>query len=354
MANISIIAPISDFHKAVNDGFITLRPHREDANLVVANYTPTQQFRNIWDPVTLASRGLIFRLDTGEIVAYPFGKFFNHGDPKTEGIDTSGVIEVMDKADGSCGILYKAPDGRYAVSTRGSMHSEQAEHATKVFRDRYEGNWTPDEDHTFVFEIIYPEGRIVLDYNGMDDLILLGAVNKSTGVSLNRNELESFGWTGPIVEAFNFANYADVFKAPQVSGREGFVVRFVDSDARIKVKFEEYLVIHRLLFNLSERRVWEMLSTGADIDNWLMQIPDEFTKEVKRWRANIAFEFASVKAEAFTVFEDLQGLKDNRREFAQTLMGKGLRKNVVNVVFALLDGKSEENINSVIWTSIRP
>lgn len=354
MSHISTIAPLADFHKAVEDGFITLRPHRDDANLVVANYTPTQQFRNVWDAVTLASRGLIFRLDTGEIVAYPFGKFFNHGDPKTEGIDTNGVIEVMDKADGSCGILYKAPDGRYAVSTRGSMHSEQAEHATQVFRDRYENNWTPDADYTFVFEIIYPEGRIVLDYNGMDDLILLGAVNKTTGVSANRDVLESFGWTGPIVDVFNFDNYADVFRAPQVSGREGFVVRFVDSDARIKVKFEEYLSIHRLLFNLSSRRVWELLSTGVDVDEWLTQIPDEFTAEAKSWRDDLNAQFSSIKGQSDQVFDELQVFKDNRREFAQTLMGKGLPKNVVNVVFALLDGKSEDNINGVIWHSIRP
>lgn len=356
MTHISTIAPISAFRDAQAEGLLTLRPHRLDADMVVANYTPAQQYRNVWDAVTLASRGLIFRLNSGEIVARPFGKFFNHGDPHASHVDTNGAIEVMDKADGSCGILYKAPDGRYAVSTRGSMHSEQAEHATALYRSRYEPVWAPDEDYTFVYEIIYPDGRIVLDYKGMDDLILLGAISKETGVSANRAQLESFNWPGPIIEMFEFDTYTDVFRAPQVSGREGFVVRFVDSDARIKVKFEDYLMLHRFTFDLTERRVWEILAavdSEIDIDEWLMQVPDEFTEEARGWRDGLraAYDDTLVKAQA--AFDAHAHLADNRREFAQALIASGATAPVKAVVFAMLDEADKDRISGIIWKALK-
>jgi putative RNA ligase len=34
---------------------------------------------------------------------------------------------------------------------------------------------------TVLVEIVYPANRIVLDYGGLDDLILLGAVDIATG-----------------------------------------------------------------------------------------------------------------------------------------------------------------------------
>lgn len=357
MTHISQIAPISAFMIAQGEGLVTLRPHQLDADMVVANYTPAQQYHNVWDAVTLASRGLIFRLSNGEIVARPFGKFFNHGDPLVASVDTSGAIEVMDKADGSCGILYKAPDGRYSVSTRGSMHSMQAEHATALYRARYEPVWTPDEDYTFVYEIIYPEGRIVLDYKGMDDLILLGAVNKATGRSVNRAELEAFNWPGPIIEMFEFDTYADVFRAEQVSGREGFVVRFVDSDARIKVKFEDYLMLHRFTFDLTERRVWEILAaidSEIDIDEWLTQVPDEFTEEARQWRDGLRAAYTDILNDATDAFKSLTHLADNRPEFARALNASGARPAVKAVVFAMLDDYDDEDrISRIIWKSLK-
>lgn len=38
--------------------------------------------------------------------------------------------------------------------------------------DRYSA-WTPPTGHTVLFEIIYPENRIVVDYGEMEDLVLL-------------------------------------------------------------------------------------------------------------------------------------------------------------------------------------
>lgn len=354
MANISSIAPMHEFLKNEAEGWISLRPHKEDSNLVIANYTPAQTFRNKWDAVTLASRGLIFFKDTGEIAARPFNKFFNAGQSGTEHIDTTGPVEVTNKEDGSMGISYMAPDMMYSIATRGSMHSEQAEHATGVFRTKYADIWKPDEDFSFIFEIIYREGRIVLDYGTMDDLILLGAVNKETGVSVDRDVLETLGYPGPIVKIYDFPDYQSVFEAEQEQNREGFVVRFNESDERLKIKFDEYLAIHRLMFNLSPRRIWEMLAKGIDVDEWLTQLPDEFTDEAKEWRDTFVTEHDTLLAEAVTAFEAVKHHGEDRRSMAAELQSSGLSKAVISFAFGIAANWEPERVSAAIWKSIDP
>lgn len=354
MNNVASIAPLSEFFRNEAENWITLRPHQDDANLVIANYTPAQAFRNKWDAVTLASRGLIFFKDTGEIVARPFTKFFNAGQSGTEHIDTTGAVEVTNKEDGSMGISYRAPDGLFSISTRGSMHSKQAEHATAVFRSRYADIWTPDENHSFVFEIIYREGRIVLDYGDMDDLILLGAINKATGRSVDRSDIENFGYPGPLVKIYDFPDYQSVFTAEQERNREGFVVRFNESDERLKIKFEEYIAIHRLMFDLSPRRVWEMLSKGINVDEWLAQLPDEFTDEAKGWRDTLLTDHDSLLSGAVSAYGGLKHHKDDRREFAVLLAASGLPKVTVSLVFGMASGWGDDQISKAIWKYLDP
>lgn len=355
MANVNSIASVDTFKDYARNGLISLRPHALDGNLLIANYTPMMTFKQPWDNVTLSSRGLIFFEDSGEIVARPFKKFFNFGQSEGSYIDTSGRIEVANKEDGSMGILYLAPDGEYSIATRGSMSSEQAIHATEVYRSRYASAWNPDEDYSFIFEIIYPEGRIVLDYDGLDDLILLGAVNKETGRSVDRETLLSFGWTGPVAEVYPFNTMEEVFAADQERNREGFVIHFLDADERLKVKFEEYLVIHRLLFNLSERRVWEVLSQGLEIDQWLADLPDEFTKEAKAWRDGLVSAHAHNVSKAIEVFNHLSEAHDgDRKGFALSLKALGLGSGIQPLVFGMLTGWDEARVSEAAWNGVRP
>jgi RNA ligase len=70
--------------------------------------------------------------------------------------------------DGSLGILYKV-DGKPYLATRGSFVSDQAVAGTAMLHERY-GDYEFEDGFTYLFEIIYPENRIVIDYKGMSDL----------------------------------------------------------------------------------------------------------------------------------------------------------------------------------------
>ena len=89
--------------------------------LTIWNYTEKVQYDNLWDGVTIQTRGLVTD-DEGNIIARPFKKFFNIEEKRyvpTEKFD------VYEKLDGSLGILFNYK-GEWIMSTRGSFISEQA------------------------------------------------------------------------------------------------------------------------------------------------------------------------------------------------------------------------------------
>lgn len=279
MTHIDSIASKEDFLAHIAEGWITARKHQDDAvPYVIYDYTPKTANARKWNPVTVASRGLIVNYLTGEIVARPFAKFFNYGEAVSgvEDFSTAGAVSVTEKMDGSMGILYRLPNGEWAISTRGSMHSEQAAHATALYRKMYDGKWTPRDDVTYVFEIIYPENRIVLDYGATDDIVLIGAIIKETGKSLVVNE-EVGEWWWNTAPSYPFASFTDALSATVADDREGFVVHFLDSDQRLKIKGAEYVRLHSIILGVTPLSVWTRLSERHDIESWLEDVPTEFS-----------------------------------------------------------------------------
>jgi RNA ligase len=230
-------------------------------------------------PALNHTRGLIYNRDTGAIVARPFRKFWNYGQPQAPQIPLDASVIVTDKVDGSLGILYRRPsDGRYAIATRGSFTSPQALHGTEVLQERYP-NFVPMDDDTLLFEIVYPENRIVLDYGTEDNLFLLGAVEKQRGFVVAPEIAARYhGWEGPRAHTFAYRTLAEALAAPPRVGAEGMVVRHprLDGDDMVKIKQEDYLVLHRVVFGLSTRRVYEAILAGETLEQILEPLPDEF------------------------------------------------------------------------------
>jgi RNA ligase len=258
----------SELSALLDSGRIRVSRHHE-LDLCILNYSATVQYERFWTPATRACRGLIVDGD-GQVRARPWPKFFNLGEPEAEA--GAGPVDVTDKMDGSLGILYPTPDGP-AVATRGSFVSEQALHATELLRTRYR-SFDPNPVWTYLYEIIYPGNRIVVDYGGMDDLVLLGAVDTTTGRSVAHHHAVE-GWPGPVVERFHHETLTQALAAPERPNREGVVIHFTHSDTRIKVKYPDYLRLHRLVTGLSTKAVFEHLKSGKPLDELLGVAPDE-------------------------------------------------------------------------------
>lgn len=326
-----------DLHLALKEaGDLLINSHAEFP-LLIHNYTAQVQFERKWSLETLMSRGLITDLE-GKVIARPFGKFFN----LDEHIGLFGPLpnerfEVFEKMDGSLGILYFW-DGQPYIATRGSFHSEQADFANQLLRKKY-SHVHFDPDYTYLFEIIYPENRIVVDYGGLEDLVLLSIVHTATGVEQALDP--SLGL--PLVPRYDGIDDIARLRELEEANKEGFVVRFT-SGLRVKVKFEEYVRLHRVMTGMNARTIWEHLSTGQDMAQWLEKVPDEFYQWVRSVEADLHAQYAAIEAQAKAEFKVLEDRKATAEYFFRECTHPA-------ILFKLLDGKSYADI---IWKLIRP
>lgn len=267
------LPPLSEFLEAHKKGLVDCSRHPEFP-YITFKYSRDTQFHYKWDDVTMAARGIIFNEETGEVVARPFAKFFNYNEPTAPTEKMVGKVHVTDKLDGSLGIGYVGEDGKFAIATAGSFKSEQAKHATELYHERYEGNWNPNPKMTYLWEIIYPDNRVVVSYGDENDIHLIGAVNKRTGRSVPLNEVKEWKWKR--AEEYNMSSLNEVLNVGDRENREGFIVHYVDTDVRVKYKHEEYLKLHRTATGVTAKTIWRKMSAGHDMTEWKKDIPEEF------------------------------------------------------------------------------
>lgn len=345
------------FYNALRDGLIRTQSHPEYP-LAIATYTPKAVTTDTWNQVTRQCRGLIWNTETGDIVARPFPKFFNIEENKTElayGMDQPVVI--TDKLDGSLGILYNYED-QWAIATKGSFTSPQALMGTEILREKYE-DFAVHSNHTFLFEIVYPENRIVLDYGDTRELFLLGAVHNEKGLTFGPDDV--LGWEGPRAETFPYRTFHEWFNAEANVGRdnaEGVVVHFVRDDVRIKIKQKDYVEKHKIVFGLNERVVWEHMRDG-DFDTWVNTIPEEF----KTWALNVSEQLEDRSRglhtqllktyDRYIVSLINGGGPDTKKRFAQWVLSQGLEKWLTGALFSFYDGDYNRHYE-IIWKQVRP
>lgn len=358
---LSDIVNLSDLGLAVAGGYVRVQQHPTEP-LVIYNYTERCQFAGEWTDTTRTCRGLIVHCETGEVVARPPAKFFNYGQSGAADIHLSDPVLVTDKADGSLGIIYAVPSGGWAVATRGSFASGQAVHATKVLHERYP-NYRPTPGTTTVVEIVYPSNRIVLDYAGMDDLILIGAVGIFDGVIFPPSWVD--GWDGPMVETIPAGTLAEALALPPRSNAEGVVVQSVRTGALLKIKQADYVALHRIVTGLNTRTVWQHLADGRPVEELAIGLPDEFHNWVRQVAGDLTAQYEHIHGGALSDFYNISAAvfgtepfdtdvpppaavtRERRKAFAaQATMA--LRPGLL---FALLDGR---DIQAAIWAEIRP
>lgn len=280
--------PESYLEEMVEEGYVRFGTHKEFPELRIYEYTAKAMFERKWNMVTTQTRGLIVNWDTKEVLARPFTKFFNYGEPAQLDqirLDLDDEVEVYDKLDGSLGIRYRRPDGKSAIATKGSFHSEQADWATKQLHLMPSVRW--DDDLTYLFEIIYPENRIVVTYD-FEGLILLGARDILEGDEFFPEDLPE--WQGRTTTHFHYKTLREALEAPPRKNAEGFVVYLSEFDVRVKIKQEDYLKLHKTVFSFGPQFIYDRLSQGQSEEEILSGLPDEFHKEAQSLMAGFMLE----------------------------------------------------------------
>ena len=356
-------------------------------DLTIWNYTPKVQYERLWDDITTQCRGLITN-SNGEIIARPFKKFFNYEEHTDEEIPNES-FDVFEKMDGSLGIIFyyerklsgeemwdllkekigkerfeslvddvvpfggglseeleyhdiPRKVGEWHIATRGSFISDQSIKGAELLKG-YNTKYGLIPGYTYCVEIIYPENRIVVDYQGDKKLVVLGVIHTESGVEGKIDEMVNEGWE--IVKKYNtFGDDWQTLKSKIDPNKEGYVIRFRNG-MRMKIKGDEYCRLHKILTNISNRDIWEHLKNNEPLDEILEKVPDEFYNWVKNTINELTEQFNNIKIEVESDFKELI----NKKEFAEKIKDNPNK----SFLFKRLDSYSNQ-LNEMIWDSIYP
>lgn len=385
----------------MKDGYVLRRNH-PTLPLAILNYSNACMFQDFWPEVVQQCRGLIVGAvhdhdvcDDCEVISRPFHKFFNlnHSSEPLyhEGNLPAVVPTVTEKMDGWFGILWKCiyadnehGDTHYGVASRGSFDSPGANFATGKLAKliKYGAVDEFPAGYSAVFEIIFKAGRIVVDYP-FEGLVLLGLINNETGEEMPYDELRNV-WAKiaayaadnrpwiRLVKAHDFGSLAlDAVKSLELNNvgkqtvfptknQEGFVLSYPRPGTfpiKVKVKFEEYKRLHKLITGVTPQQIW-----GAVHDPmapWVgSNVPAHFREWAIKWRDELYGRFH----ERFNEVQDLLDSlpiqyastlteAEQRRDYFEML--KNRNADLAPIAMTLMNGKIYE-AHQAIWNRIRP
>lgn len=187
------------------------------------------------------------------------------------------------------------------------------------------------------------KNRIVVDYGDTEDLFLLAAYDTQSGREIDYEELKNIGF--PIVKRYDGIDDISKLKKLKEDNKEGFVIRF-KSGFRVKVKFDEYVRLHRIITQVSTKTVWEYLSQDKSFDELLERVPDEFYGWVRSVKETLEKEFNDIKDYNEWLFYSIV----DRKRFAEIAK----EQPNSNLLFTRLNSYSKKALHDQIWKMIKP
>ena len=294
---LSDILDVENLKLMVKEGYIDRK--ESDDGRVLYNYTPEAQFGRVWNNETRLCRGLVTD-DKDNLLARPFPKFWNleeHANPELPRIPNE-PFQVTDKLDGSLIIAYRDGFGDIQMHTR------------RGFRDYGASDWLKSKGltlpivpgTTWLMEWIYPGYRIVLDYGDREELVFLTVIDNRTGKDVYTSVPKPLSFPELILDGSSDQSQID--QLPDRDDAEGYVIRF-DSGFRVKVKHPRYVQLHKILSGLTEHRIWEVLSTGGNLDEILAIVPDETYEWIVETADLLHVRYFEIKMNALVAYVEL-------------------------------------------------
>jgi hypothetical protein len=183
-------------------------------------------------------------------------------------------------------------------------------------------------DYTYLFELISPENRIVVNYT-KQALVLLAAINKADGSEL---DIRGIPTDIEIIKQFDIRSFDQATKALENASpmeTEGFVV--VDANFnRVKIKSPKYLVCHRLRDKASPKEMLNLIRIGEESE-FVSYFPEYLTQIT-----NTKDLLKALDTELMTHYLTIKDIQV-QKEFAQ----EALKSKCSGALFALRNGKSK-------------
>lgn len=382
----SLFSP-RELSAAIDAGHVT-RTRHPGLGLSLYAYTRLCQYEHAWSEVTRRCRGLVVSDGDGAVVAWPLRKFFNtvdhaRGLPYAPPLPT-GPFRIYDKVDGSLGLVFFWR-GQWRVVTTGAFDSLQARWAQCHLSYRDTSALVPGI--TYIAEIVYPDNRVVVDYRGRQDLVLL-AVHGADGTELDLDAVaDHWAGVGTVVRQWPAMPLDQLLQLTRADTRpdgsaargidgEGFVVLFANG-LRMKVKYAEYQRLHRALGGVTVRDLWRAkglslfaqhdvtqlskaldlprseiaarLAGGDPLTVLLRRVPDEYDEWVHGVLDGFTRRAESIQQEIDAAFRAHAHLAGDRRAFARAL--SATESAVRSGAFQRLDGN---DTSLLVWHALKP
>lgn len=360
-------ANLNKINELIKQGYINKNDH-PTLPISIYNYAPKAQYEQYWCEETLMCRGLVLDTD-GNIIARPFKKFFNYEEVLNE--IPNEPFEAFDKIDGSLGIIF-CYKGQIILCTRGSFNSDQAIKGTELLNTKY-SNFIKHivEGITYCVEILYKENRIVIDYGSDEKLILLAVINNNDGSEIQYDLMKLYYESNiDIVGRYDGLKDFNEIKALNLENKEGFVILFKNG-FRMKIKFSDYIELHRIMTRVSSKTIWEYLKNddSAGLEKLIERVPDEFYNFVRTTSTDLLNNYKTIEENVKSYIQNplkeinaliqsliQQNLDDvtistvAKKRFAEIIF-KTVPKNYQGLCFAFESGK---DMSKHIWKMIEP
>jgi putative RNA ligase len=345
----------------VCDGLVNMRLHKSFP-LSIFSYSRKTVRENLWDDITEKCRGLIVNIDTGEIIARPFEKFFNYataGRPETQPENLPTTLPmILQKLDGNLGIRYTY-QGQEFIASKGSFHSEHANWMNKRYSKQCPNAQWP-EGYTPVFEMICESVQHHVVHYGYEELYLLSLINVETGEEADYNTL--YHWAkinGLRVPEILGLSLSDAVKH-NLPNEEGYVATWLRSGQtplRVKIKFIDFISLQRMLHHVRPKHILDAISQPhlrVYMDEWLNDSTPQFSAFVRKWKKALEARYQEIYQHSLSVFQvthhQLSPGDASRKDYALEFT-KDENRPYAPVLFAMLDQKE---VQPVIWKLVEP
>lgn len=289
-----------DINQLRDLGWITTQRH-PTLPLTVCKYSRHFQAAGNWDDVMLTMRGAVVD-DHGVRVNHPMHKFFNLGEAEAP----TGRFTVQEKLDGTCIVVFQW-EGKVLVHTLGAFGSPQALAAREWIERNFGWDWMLEED-TYVFEWMDPDNFTTLRWRGESTLKLLFVCDGVAEIAVE----PSGSWPGEIVRTLDLQGDPEALAGMVRDDEEGYVLVYDDiynwQRRRLKVKGARYLELHRMVWNLSETTVWEMVFQRSEMERALFR--STLDEEARMWfdetAARMKAAVADLRGQADAIYESIR------------------------------------------------
>ena len=349
-----------DLYTALSEGLVEAH-YNIDNTLTVYSYSRICAYdpTNWNNPATRILRGLVVDSD-GYVLARPLAKFFNDTetglvDPVSEDED----VDIVDKIDGSLiNIFFDPYTEKLDVTGRRRFYSDQANGARDWLADN------PDviplapfeyENYTLICEWISPDNQIVINYGGYQGLKLLWVRDNRSGELFTANSPVAAGaWHGDTADVLPERSIQAWRKLPVREKAEGVVVRSTTTGNMQKIKYPEYVRLHRIVTNLTPRVVWEWRCENpwleVELEEFTKDLPEEFAEWVRKQDDALWDEFYSITTTVVRIYDTIVAAtpESSRKELALEFTK---HQPYTSLLFMILDGM---NITTPIMKMIKP